>query len=313
MKRIVIPAVFLCLATCCLTACHPAPQSASQPASQPAATDPAPANVTVETAISETNVDTVAIDGVTEATNVANIALFNGILVLPPQQHATVTLPISGAIRHTSLLSGHYVRKGEVIATLDNPDFITLQQTYLDALAQTEFLEKEYLRQQTLSREEASSQKRFQQSKADYLSMKSRLEAAAAQLALLGADTQVLKEKGIRPYLEIKAPLTGYVTNTNLNIGKYLQAGDPVCDVIDKSRLLLQLTAYEKDLRKLNPGSTVQFRVNGMGEQTFEAILLSIDQMVNDENRSIKVYAQVKSANPLFRPGMYVSATIKEN
>lgn len=304
MKRIVILAASLYLTAC-------------SPAGQPAGTDATPATAANETTLADTSTasrpDTIPVDGITEATNVANVASFNGILVLPPQQHATVTLPMGGAIRSTSLLAGNYVRKGEIIATLDNPDFITLQQTYLDALAQTEFLEKEYLRQQILSQEEASSQKRFQQSKADYLSMKSRLEAADARLTLLGTDIRTLKEKGIRLYLEIKAPLTGYVTNTNLNIGKYLQAGDPVCDVIDKSLLLLQLTAYEKDLPKLKPGSTIAFRVNGMEKQTFEATLLSIDQMVNDENRSIKVYAKVKNTHPLFRPGMYVSATIREN
>ncbi len=304
MKRIVILAASLHLAAC-------------NPAGKPAAPEATPANAALsETSVEanpETNPDTTAVDGITEATNVANVASFNGILILPPQQYATVTLTMGGAIRSTSLLPGNYVRKGEIIATLDNPDFITLQQTYLDALAQTEFLEKEYLRQQTLAQEEASSQKRFQQSKADYLSMKSRLEAATAQLTLLGADIPALKEKGISPYLEVKAPLTGYVTNTNINIGKYLDVGEPVCDVIDKSRILLQLTAYEKDLGKLKPGSTVEFHVNGMPEETFEATLLSIDQMVNDENRSIKAYAKVKNVNSRFRPGMYVSARIKEN
>ena len=52
-----------------------------------------------------------------------------------------------------------------------------------------------------------ASQKRMQQSKAEYLSMKSRLDAAAAQLLILGVDARSLQTKGIQPYLEIKAPL----------------------------------------------------------------------------------------------------------
>ena len=148
----------------------------------------------------------------------------------------------------------------------------------------------------------------MQQSKAEYLSMKSRLDAAAAQLLILGVDARSLQTKGIQPYLEIKAPLNGYVTNMNVNVGKYFNVGEPVCDVIDKQAPMLQLTAYEKDLDKLNVGDRMEFHVTGMGNETFEAVLASIDQMVDNANRSIKVYARVAHPQKDFRPGMYVSA-----
>ena len=84
---------------------------------------------------------------------------------------------MGGVVKHTSLLPGQQVRQGALLATLENPDFIALQQTYLDSHAQAEYLQAEYERQKTLSTEQAASQKKFQQSKADYLSMKSKLEA----------------------------------------------------------------------------------------------------------------------------------------
>lgn len=52
--------------------------------------------------------------------------------------------------------------------------------------------------------------------------MKSRLDATAAQLQILGMDTRHLQAQGIHPYLEIKAPLSGYVTNMNVNLGNIL-------------------------------------------------------------------------------------------
>lgn len=297
MKRMVILAVSMYLAACSHTA-------------EIGGTDTA---VPVSTVASETPVDTACIDGMSGATNVVNTSSFNGILVIPPQQHATVTLSMGGIVRSTSLMPGRYVKKGEVIATLENLDFIILQQNYLEAAAQLEFLEKEYLRQQTLASQEAASQKRFQQSKADYLSMKSKAEATAAQLALLGIEPQQLQAHHIARRLEVKAPLNGYVTNTSINIGKFLNPGEPVCDVIDKSKMLLQLTAYEKDLPNLKEGSRVEFRVNGMEGKIFEAVLQSVDQTVDRENRSVKVYATLKNTDPLFRPGMYVSAKVREN
>lgn len=252
------------------------------------------------------------VDGISGATNVANPPSFNGVIVMPPQNHVTVTLSMGGSVQDIRILPGEYVRKGEIILTLANPAFIELQQAYLDAAAQTEYLAKEYDRQQKLVSGEPASLKRMQQSKADYLSMKSRMEAAAAQLTLLGTDTTNLNQKGIRTYLEVRAPRNGYVTNMDINAGKYYAAGEPVCDVIDKSTPMLQLTAYEKDLDKLLPGSCFTFKVNGMPDSTFSAELISVDQMVDNMNRSIKVYARITQACPNFRPGMYVSAQITD-
>ena len=166
------------------------------------------------------------VDGVSGATNVANPPSFNGVIVMPPQNHVTVTLSMGGSVQDIRILPGEYVRKGEIILTLANPAFIELQQAYLDAAAQTEYLGKEYDRQQKLVSGESASLKRMQQSKADYLSMKSRMEAAAAQLALLGMDTTTLNREGIRTYLEVRAPRNGYVTNMDINAGKYYAAGD---------------------------------------------------------------------------------------
>lgn len=256
--------------------------------------------------------DTAQIDAVTSATAMPNHSAFNGTMIVPPQRHATVTLTLGGTVHSTSILPGEYVKKGTVLASLENPDFILLQQSYLEAHAQTEYLETEYQRQQRLSKEEAASQKRFQQSKADYLSMKSRLEAAAAQLTILGIQPADVLKDGIRPYLEVKAPLSGYIAALAINLGKYVNAGEPICDVIDKGETLLCLTAYEKDLTDLEPGSRVQFRVNGMGKQSFNATLLSIGQQVDAVNRSLEIYARVKETNPRFRPGMYVTARVEK-
>lgn len=186
--------------------------------------------------------DTVQVDAVTSATSKPNQVSFNGTMVIPPQRMATVSLTMGGVVKSTSLLPGESVGKGTVLATLENPEFIALQQTYLDSHAQTEYLEAEYRRQKALSAEQAASQKKFQQSKADYLSMKSRMEAAAAQLELLGVSPSTLLDGGIRPYLQVKAPIAGYVADVEMNVGKYMNAGDALCEIVDKSHTLLRLT-----------------------------------------------------------------------
>lgn len=261
-------------------------------------------------AVVENVTDSIQVDAITSATSKPNQVSFNGTMVIPPQRMATVSLTMGGVIKSTSLLPGEPVRQGSVLATLENPDFITLQQTYLDSHAQAEFLEAEYLRQQALSVEQAASQKKLQQSKADYLSMKSRVEAAAAQLKLLEVEPEVLLKEGIQPFLQIKAPISGYVADVKMNVGKYMNVGDALCEIVDKSRTLLRLTTYEKDLADMKVGNPVQFRVNGMGKIVFKATLISIGQKVDEDTRSVEVYARVDTVDSQFRPGMYVTARI---
>lgn len=255
--------------------------------------------------------DTTAVDATTAATATAREASFNGTLEIPPERLATVTLTMGGVVRTLSLLPGSYVAQGTLLATLENPEFIQLQQTYLESRAQLRFLEEEYKRQKTLSQAEVASQKRLQQSEADWLSMKSRAEAAAAQLRLLGVDPERLVTAGIVPYLEVKAPIGGYLSAVKINLGSYVQAGEALCELIDKRQALLRLTAYEKDLAGLEVGASLRFRVNGLGDETFEATLISIGQQVDAVNRSVELYAKVKTAHALFRPGMYVSASVE--
>ena len=257
------------------------------------------------------NADSVGIDGVSSATNVANSPTFNGVIMVSPQQNATVSLTMGGKVHSLKVMPGQAVARGQVIASIDNPEYIDLQHTYLDASAQTEYLEKEYKRQSDLSANDASSQKKMQQSKAEYLSMHSRLSAAASRLKTLGVNPASVKLNGIQPYLLVKAPINGFVTNLNVNLGKYLDAGEPICDVINKSQPLIQLTVYERELNLMRVGRPVEFRVNGMGKKTFNAQIVSIDQSVDAKDYSIKVYAKVMASNSDFRPGMYIRAKLK--
>lgn len=297
MKKILLPIAAL------LCACSSAPTA-------PASTAPAEAAATDSIAAAPAEEPAPEVDAASGATSVPNEPTFNGILVLPPQSRATVTLTMGGSIRSTTLLPGAYVKQGTVLATLENPEFIALQQSYLDSHAQYEFLRTEFLRQQTLSREEASSQKRFQQSKAEYLSMRSRMDAAAAQLALLGVDTTRLLAGGIIPYLDIKAPISGYAADVKMNIGRHFDVGEPLCEIVNKSDMMLRLTAYEKDLANLRAGDRVEFRVNGIEGETFQGVIAMVGQQVNNENRSIDVYVRIEGQNPQFRPGMYAMARI---
>lgn len=301
MKRI-----FLTVAACgCLSACS----NQTKEVSIQEETIQAPVTGQV---VAEAVKDTVAVADAVSGASVKTVVALNGVILIPPQQRASVSNTMGGKIHSVNILPGQFVKKDALLATLENPEFIDLQQAYLEAQAQSEYLSREYQRQEQLSKEEAASQKKFQQSKADYLSMKSKLDASAVQLRLLGVTPEQLATNGIMPYIEVRSPLNGYVSELDINLGKYVNTGEAICEVIDKGETLICLTAYEKDLPVLEIGKPVRFKVNGMGDEWFDAVVMSIGQKIDETNRSLDVYARVKQNHPRFRPGMYVAANLEK-
>lgn len=298
MKTLAIASLVLFLSACSSSA----DQNASAVQSAPEQT--ADTAAAVETTQNGTDVNS-------GATNVANASMLNGTLMVPAESNITITLPMGGIVASFSHLPGTFVRQGEVIAVLENTEFIDLQQGYLEAAAQCDFLENEYNRQKALSAEDATSQKRLQQSRADYFSMKSRREASAARLTMLGIKPEKLAGDGIASRLEVRAPQGGYVSEVMVNQGKFVAAGEAICQIINKNQIFLNLIAYEKDLKAIRNGQKLEFRVNGLGDETFNAVVTAIDQRVDPVNRSVKVYAKATQTHPEFRPGMYVTVRIK--
>lgn len=257
-------------------------------------------------------IDTIKSDVVSGATDIKVALMLNGTMVIPPQSNITMTLPISGIVSSFWLLPGNFVQKDDIIAILENTEFIDMQHNYLDAVAQIEYLEAEYNRQKTLSDNDVTSLKRLQQSKSEFTVAKNRKEAIGAKLSMLNISPKTLEKDGIIGKLIVKAPQSGYISDVMVNQGMFVDAGEPICQIINKTQILINLIAYEKDLNSVKVGEKIPFKANGLGDEIFYATITSIDQRVDPINRSVKVYAKVDTHNDNFRPGMYVIATIKK-
>ena len=210
MKKIFYPLLLIALFACNSGQKQPVTETAT------AVPDSTAADTTTIAGDDAQAISDSQVDGMTAATSKPNEVILNGTITLPPQKNATVSLTMGGIVKHTSLLSGQFIQRGAIVATIENPDFITLQQTYLESHAQTEFLRTEYERQKALAANEAASQKKLQQSKADYLAMQSKLQSAAAQLSLLGVTPNSLLKNGIQQMLIVRAPISGYVANITM-------------------------------------------------------------------------------------------------
>lgn len=233
----------------------------------------------------------------------------NGIVSVSPQNLATVCMPMSGFIKSTSLLPGNAVAKGQTLAILESPDFIELQQSYLETKNKYEYAEAEYKRHSELYLDEVYSQKNMQQVASDYKTLKAQANALKQKLALIGINAASLTEDNISSSVALISPITGYIKSINVNIGKYVGTSDVLFEIVNSDKLSLELTLFEKDAEKVSKGQKIRFFINNETEQ-HEATIYQTGKSI-DADKTYKVYANVVGTCKNILPGMYVNAVIE--
>ncbi len=249
--------------------------------------------------------------GEIEIRNLSNIIKLNGVIEVEPKSMAKVSAPLGGYVKTAGLLPGEEIKKGQVLATIENPEFITIQQEYLESLTDLEFLEKEYQRQKKLRDEDINSAKIFQQVYSDYKTTQGKVKAFEQQLALIGISKGSVKNGIITRTANLYAPISGFVKTSNTSIGDYVSPKDVLFELLNLDDVHLALNAFEKDMGKIEMGQRVRFSLanDNMFNRTAEVFLIG---KASDTDRIIPVHCHInKEDQKSLLPGMYVKAWIE--
>ncbi len=241
--------------------------------------------------------------------SINNTLKANGKISVAPQNLATVCAPLGGFVKSTSLLPGNPVTKGQVLAVIENQEFVDIQESYLEAKSRLEYAEAEFRRHSDLYKEDVYSEKNLQQVTADYKSLKATVTAYAQKLALIGIDPSGLSEENISRSVPVIAPISGYIKSVNVNIGKSISATDILFEIVNNENLFLELTLFEKDANKVSDGQEIRFYINNETEE-HQAVIYQTGKSV-EADKTYKVYAKVIRGCRNLMPGMYVNAVIR--
>jgi len=234
----------------------------------------------------------------------------NGQLELPPQNMASVSAIIGGRVQSVSVVEGDFVKKGQVIATLNNPEFISMQRAYLAAKSNLTYLEKDYLRKKELEKEGITSARAFQESEAAYFNAKADLNAAKATLNLLGLNTVQVDKGIISASIPVVAPIQGYIQKIEINIGKSVAPEQEMFEIVDNNFLHLGLNVFEKDIEKLGMGQKIAFTLSTRPNKIYEAEIFALGKAFDLDTRSVKVHAKIIGTHEGLLTGMFVEARI---
>jgi membrane fusion protein, heavy metal efflux system len=242
--------------------------------------------------------------------SISSILKVNGKIDVPPQNMVSVSVPLGGYLKSTKLLPGMHVSKGEVIAVMEDQQYIQLQQDYLLAKAKLNFIQNEYNRQKELNQSKASSDKVFQQIESEFISQKITLKSLSEKLKLIGLNPETVNENTISKSINIYSPINGYVTMVNVNIGKYTQPSEVLFELVNPSDIHLALTIFEKDLAQIEIGQKLVAYTNNKPNEKHPCEIILVGHSVS-KDRITEVHCHFLDYDRTLLPGMYMNAEIE--
>ncbi|NRR90034.1 efflux RND transporter periplasmic adaptor subunit [Winogradskyella undariae] len=234
----------------------------------------------------------------------------NGIIDVPPQSKSSISTFISGYITNTPLLIGSEVKKGQLLVTLQNPEYIEIQQNYLEVTEQLNYLKSEFNRQKTLFDEQITSEKNYLKAKSLYKSNLAHYNGLRKKLQMMNISPKRVEQGQISSTINLYAPISGTVSKVNISNGTYVSPSDVILELVNTDHIHLELAVFEKDIMNVKKGQQIRFKIPEASKDTFDAEIHLVGTTIDAETRRVQVHGHVENEDSNFIVGMFVEAEI---
>ncbi|WP_276165674.1 efflux RND transporter periplasmic adaptor subunit [Zobellia alginiliquefaciens] len=243
--------------------------------------------------------------------NMSGYVEANGQLEVPPQNEAAITSVVGANVVAIEVIEGDKIEKGQTVAYLSHPNIIQKQTDYLDAFSSSQFLKKEYERQQKLYGAGVGSGLNFQKAEAEYQASRGKVIGMAAQLKQLNINVAGVQKGTIYQRVALSSPIEGHVQKVNVKTGQYVDPQAHLFEVVDTHHVHADLMVFEKDVYKIKEGQTVKFYVQSLGDKELIAEIYSIGKTFEQSPKALHVHAEIENKEGNLIPGMYIKGRIQ--
>jgi len=233
----------------------------------------------------------------------------NGKIHLPMKDKAIVSSMLSGSIGGFDLVEGQWVRKGQQLFTVTNPELIDLQEGYLVLKSKLAYLKEEVHRMRKLVDENLGARKDLMFTESEYESSLTNFNSIEKKLKLYGISVESLTNTNLQASVSVLSPISGYVSKINALRGQYISPSSEVITIDNRSDVHLEINILERDAPYISKGQNITFYVQGMPNEKNEAQVYLMYPAIND-NGMVSVHCQIKDDVSNLLPGMFATADI---
>ena len=238
--------------------------------------------------------------------NMSDVLSVNGYTKLPPHNQAAVSSPISGLINSIKVIEGQYVKKGQLLGTIESLEIAKMQEEYLSSKSKVTYLKLEFDRQEKLQAENVNAQKVFQKIQSDLAIEEAKYNSLKQQLKMLKVDPN----NAASTRLPLLAPISGNITEVYIKIGSSVTPGNELFSIVDNDEMHIDLMVYEKDLGKVEKGQHVRFVLTNQSNTEINGTIFNIGKSFENETKTVAVHADIDETDVNLIPGMYINALI---
>ncbi|QXP78416.1 MULTISPECIES: efflux RND transporter periplasmic adaptor subunit [Winogradskyella] len=243
--------------------------------------------------------------------NMSGYVEANGTLEVPPQNEAAITTVIGANVVSIEVIEGDKVNKGQVVAYLSHPNIIQAQTDYLNAYSNSNFLKKNFERQQKLYEAGVGSGANFQKAEAEYDASKAMVNGMQAQLKILNVNTSSVRNGTISQRIALRSPIEGFVQKVEVKTGQYVEPQTELFEVVNTHHVHADLMVFEKDVYKVQKGQKVNFTVQSIPDAELIAEIYSVSKTFEDNPKAVHVHAEIENKKGNLIPGMYIQGKIQ--
>lgn len=212
---------------------------------------------------------------------------------------------VNGVVEFFNFKEGDHVKKGDVIARLDNKDSL-LKVKYRKAKLEvartaTEQAKKKLEMYQNLYDIGAIIKGKLEETQLEVENKQKEFDAAKIEV-------ESSKQELTKTYL--KSPLDAVLGPREVEPGEYVTSNNDVVTLIDTRQVYAKIGIVEKDINKLQSGQPGKFFVDTYPSKSFDGEVVTITPMIKGKSRTLTVKAKIPNDENLLVPGMFTKGMI---
>lgn len=231
-----------------------------------------------------------------------------------PNRFAQVGARVPGRITRLTVAEGDPVSEGQTLATIDSPELGQATGDYLAAVTSANVAREIADREKLLFERRISSEREWRLAEAEAVRSRAMKESAENRLHALGLADRELEQLRVEGHfaseVSLRSPLSGVVAARTAAVGKIVQPGEGLFEIVDLREVAIAIDVYEQSLTRVRAGQQVEVQTMSTGNKLFLGRVTSVGAVVERQTRTVKVRMLLANPDRVLRPGMFATVRV---